>query len=89
MTARRTLIAQARACPLPIEIEIAPAGRDRFHAHVGGRKLGTSGTPFLTAARVLLASGTPAWTPIVMRANRDARTHQAGCAGQSAAAEPE
>jgi hypothetical protein len=48
-------------------IEIVPAGGDRFHAYVGGRKLCTSRTPFLTAARILLRNGLPPETPIVMR----------------------
>ena len=51
-----------------IEIIVKPAGRGRFCAMVGGRMLVImSRTPFLTAARVLLADGVDPATPIRMR----------------------
>ena len=51
-----------------IEIVVKPAGRGRFCAMVGSRMLVImSRTPFLTAARVLLADGVDPATPIRMR----------------------
>jgi|SRR5215208_3348179 len=48
-----------------IEIEQAPHGL--YTASLDGRLLCTEREPFLAAARVLLAEGVPADTPIVMR----------------------
>jgi hypothetical protein len=51
-----------------IEIIVKPAGRGRFCAMVGSRMLVImSRTPFLMAARVLLADGIDPATPLRMR----------------------
>src|SRR5689334_13888171 len=51
--------------PIVIVVEHEPTGRSR--ASVDGIELCVSREPFLDAARVLLANGTPRDTPIVMR----------------------
>jgi hypothetical protein len=70
-----------------IEIEVVPAGCDRFHAYAEtSRKLCTSRTPFLTAARILLLrDGLPPETLIVMRHHGSAVIALWSTVGQAAA----
>ena len=49
-----------------MNIIASPAGRGRYHAHLDGRLLCTSLTPFFSAARVLKAEGVLPQEPLTM-----------------------
>lgn len=49
-----------------MHITVSPAGRGRFHAHLGDRLITTSETPFYSAARILRAEGVLPQEPLTM-----------------------
>lgn len=49
-----------------MNITVSPAGRGRYHAHLDGRHLCTSDTPFFSAARVLKREGVLPQEPLTM-----------------------